>query len=317
MVAAGVETGRALPACRGGRVRAMVWQELGTHRQSHLSAALLGVRRQDLERRQRTPLERGASSSRFHRKDIGRRCRPRNAHQRMAQSAARAIGRAGLRRLAAPMAHNRPGIVCRIRDRGVVVGHAPHRSLLDSGDAVDGVAGRHRRDVERRTTLATGIDRDIGRRLGRQFPRGHFRRRRRQSLLRLPQAASRGSGAHRRLAPLFQPSPRQSGLRSLGRRCAAFRLRRPGSFTTPASTTRFSNNSSRIEPPPRARAALAARGITHVYVDWSEIARYRRTYGYSQFIQPDVFDRLVSGGVISPLPDIEDSSGKGYRVVRP
>ena len=35
----------------------------------------------------------------------------------------------------------------------------------------------------------------------------------------------------------------------------------------------------------RARAALTQRGITHVYVDWSEIDRYRRTYGFTDFVQ--------------------------------
>jgi len=53
--------------------------------------------------------------------------------------------------------------------------------------------------------------------------------------------------------------------------------------------------------PQQVRAALAERGITHVYVDWDEIARYRRTYGYPEFVQPDVFDQLVADGILIPL----------------
>ena len=62
------------------------------------------------------------------------------------------------------------------------------------------------------------------------------------------------------------------------------------------------------------RSELAARQITYVYVNWGEIARYRRTYGFTDFVQPEVFDRLVAQGVLEPLPSIEGHSGQGYRV---
>ena len=62
------------------------------------------------------------------------------------------------------------------------------------------------------------------------------------------------------------------------------------------------------------RAELAARQITYVYVNWGEIARYRRTYGFTDFVQPEVFDRLVAQGVLEPLPPIEGHPGRGYRV---
>ncbi|MDB5353053.1 MAG: hypothetical protein JWN86_4300, partial [Planctomycetota bacterium] len=65
------------------------------------------------------------------------------------------------------------------------------------------------------------------------------------------------------------------------------------------------------------RVSLIARGITHVYVEWPEIARHRKPggYGYTDFIQPQVFARLVRAGVLEPMeppgPDREL-----YRVVR-
>jgi hypothetical protein len=69
--------------------------------------------------------------------------------------------------------------------------------------------------------------------------------------------------------------------------------------------------------PQEARAALAAQGITHVYVDWGEVARYRRTYGFTEFVEPAVFAQLVAGGVLAPLPEIPGHPGRGYRVVSP
>ena len=53
--------------------------------------------------------------------------------------------------------------------------------------------------------------------------------------------------------------------------------------------------------PEGVRAELARRGITHVYVDWSEIARYRSpgNYGFTDYVTPERFDRLVRAGVLS------------------
>jgi hypothetical protein len=64
------------------------------------------------------------------------------------------------------------------------------------------------------------------------------------------------------------------------------------------------------------RATFAREGITHVYVHWGEIARYRSpgNYGFTNFVQPAVFDRLVGQGVLEPLPPIGEHPGRGYRV---
>ncbi len=51
------------------------------------------------------------------------------------------------------------------------------------------------------------------------------------------------------------------------------------------------------------RRALISRGITHVYVDWPEILRHRKLggYGFTDFVQPEVFARLVRDGVLEPI----------------
>lgn len=63
------------------------------------------------------------------------------------------------------------------------------------------------------------------------------------------------------------------------------------------------------------QAALADREITYILVDWGEIARYRSpgNYGYSDFVRPEVFDRLVDEGVLDPLPPIDGHPARAYR----
>ncbi|RXL78761.1 hypothetical protein EO238_32010, partial [Citrobacter sp. AAK_AS5] len=41
------------------------------------------------------------------------------------------------------------------------------------------------------------------------------------------------------------------------------------------------------------RATLASRGITHIYVNWAEVVRYRLTYGYTDFAHPRRFEELL------------------------
>lgn len=63
------------------------------------------------------------------------------------------------------------------------------------------------------------------------------------------------------------------------------------------------------------QAELAARHIAYVFVDWGEISRYRRTYGYTNFVQPNVFDKLVQQGVLEPMRELPNSLQQTYRVV--
>jgi len=54
-----------------------------------------------------------------------------------------------------------------------------------------------------------------------------------------------------------------------------------------------------------------------VFVHWGEIARYRATYGFTEFVQPEVFARLVQAGVLEPIAEIRDHAGRGFRVLMP
>ena len=64
------------------------------------------------------------------------------------------------------------------------------------------------------------------------------------------------------------------------------------------------------------RDELTALGVSHVYVHWGEVDRYRRpgNYGFTDFVRPAVFDDLVEQGVLEPLPRIEGHPGRGYRL---
>jgi hypothetical protein len=57
----------------------------------------------------------------------------------------------------------------------------------------------------------------------------------------------------------------------------------------------------RDHSPDEVRAELERRGITHIYVDWFEIERYRSpgNYGFTDYVTPDRFDRLARAGVLS------------------
>jgi hypothetical protein len=57
----------------------------------------------------------------------------------------------------------------------------------------------------------------------------------------------------------------------------------------------------RGKSPEEVRDELGRRGITHIYVDWSEVARYRSpgNYGFTEYVTPDRFDRLFREGVLS------------------
>lgn len=69
--------------------------------------------------------------------------------------------------------------------------------------------------------------------------------------------------------------------------------------------------------PEEIHAALAARRISHLYVHWGEIVRYRSpgNYGFTDFIQPEVFERLVEAGVLQSEPLPEETPGEIYRVL--
>jgi hypothetical protein len=58
-----------------------------------------------------------------------------------------------------------------------------------------------------------------------------------------------------------------------------------------------------MKPSAEIRQKLIDEGITHVYVNWQEVLRYRMTYGYTEFVAPHRLTRLLEDGVFvgSPL----------------
>jgi hypothetical protein len=65
-------------------------------------------------------------------------------------------------------------------------------------------------------------------------------------------------------------------------------------------------------------AWLVDNRISHVYVHWGEIARYRApgNYGFTDFVQPSVFHMLVQRGVLALRePPIEGHPGQVYVVL--
>jgi 4-amino-4-deoxy-L-arabinose transferase-like glycosyltransferase len=60
---------------------------------------------------------------------------------------------------------------------------------------------------------------------------------------------------------------------------------------------------------PAADIRERLRGVAYVYVNWGEIVRYRSpgNYGFSDFVQPAIFERLVDEGVLGPaVPEFAD-----------
>lgn len=52
------------------------------------------------------------------------------------------------------------------------------------------------------------------------------------------------------------------------------------------------------------RELLKQNGITHIYVNWSEVLRYRLTYGYTDYVYPQRFSQLQEIGVLDPPTDL-------------
>ena len=50
--------------------------------------------------------------------------------------------------------------------------------------------------------------------------------------------------------------------------------------------------------------------ITHIYVNWSEILRYRQTYGYTDYVTPDRLIQLQSMGLLAPPNTISTGEWK-------
>ncbi len=69
----------------------------------------------------------------------------------------------------------------------------------------------------------------------------------------------------------------------------------------------------KLRPTDEIRRKLQAEGITHIYVNWQEILRYRDkgSYGYTDFVTPARFEELQQRGILGPQWKISDQSNYG------
>jgi hypothetical protein len=97
---------------------------------------------------------------------------------------------------------------------------------------------------------------------------------------------------------------------------AVFHLDHPVVYNTVFNEETF-ETLTRDRAPAQIRRALADLGITHIYVDWYEIDRYRSpgNYGFTAYVTPEVFARLVAAGVLDPAEAL-GSRQELYRVRR-
>ncbi len=63
-------------------------------------------------------------------------------------------------------------------------------------------------------------------------------------------------------------------------------------WTSEDSQPRVERSRRGLKPVDTIRDTLSENGITHVYVNWSEVLRYRLTYGFTDYVTPDRFARL-------------------------
>jgi hypothetical protein len=82
---------------------------------------------------------------------------------------------------------------------------------------------------------------------------------------------------------------------------AVFHLNRPIVYNTVFNEETI-ETIAKGRTPREVGGALQTLGVTHVYVDWFEVERYRSpgNYGFTPFVTPAVFAGLVEAGVLKP-----------------
>lgn len=95
-----------------------------------------------------------------------------------------------------------------------------------------------------------------------------------------------------------------------------FDLEIPATYNTVFDDSVF-EQFARDKSAAEVQKALTDRGISHIYVAWPEIERYRSpgNYGITDFLQPAIFDALVAAGVLERLPMLAAGRGEMYRVI--
>ena len=94
---------------------------------------------------------------------------------------------------------------------------------------------------------------------------------------------------------------------------AVFHLNHPIVYNTVFDDETF-ETLARDKSPQEIRDSLKSLGVTHIYVDWFDIERYRSpgNYGFTPFVQPSEFNHLVQAGIL----DAPDQVGKRQELYR-
>lgn len=77
-------------------------------------------------------------------------------------------------------------------------------------------------------------------------------------------------------------------------------------WTADTSDDRLWSGDRRMRSPDEVGREFHERGVTHVYVNWLEIKRYRQpgSYGYTNYDSPGRLQELVTAGVLQPPTDL-------------
>ena len=96
---------------------------------------------------------------------------------------------------------------------------------------------------------------------------------------------------------------------------AVFHINRPIIYNTVFDDEIF-EQVAKEQSPEAVRERLRELGVGWVYVDWRDIERYRSpgNYGFTDFVQPSEFDRLVEAGILGPPVSLAEGRDV-YRVV--
>lgn len=57
----------------------------------------------------------------------------------------------------------------------------------------------------------------------------------------------------------------------------------------------------RLKSVAEIRKTFVEKKVTHIYVNWAEVLRYRTTYGYTHFVEPSRFQELINLGFLRPV----------------
>ena len=96
------------------------------------------------------------------------------------------------------------------------------------------------------------------------------------------------------------------------------------SWTTLPDDSQRPVTERRMLPPEQTLQKLRKQGITHIFVNWGAVLRYRMTYGYTAYVDPARFEQLLDDGVLQSrrvllhqpwktLSDTEQSMVKSWR----